>query len=354
MTQGPSQLPMLAFERETLSGADCFARWRDILSSVFDVDLPSRDAIADFDGSMTAYHLGSLLVSSTAGGQVNFRRSSAMIARTSVEHFLVQLYLDGGFAGSVDDRDIVMGAGDVCVLDLSRPLQTRASAFRNITVVVPRDSLAPLVKAPDALHGLVLPGGSPVGSLLADHLRALYMQLPAMTAREAQAAAVGTTGLVAACVGPAFDARERAVTQVQAEILERIRRFIDERLEDADLDGDTICRTFGLSRSSLYRLFEPQGGLVAHIRRRRLSRAFADLVSRTEGRTRVIDVALRWGFGSEASFSRAFRAAYGLSPRDAGETADGIRRLLAPDVGGSETGATERRLQRWMRSLDAA
>lgn len=338
---------MLAFDRGALSGEACFEQWRNILSIVFDVEMADRSEAGSFAGSMTAYHLGGLLLSETAGSAVRFQRSGATIARTAIEHYLVQVYLEGGYAGSVGGREVEMRAGDVCVLDLTRPLSTRAGDFRNITIVVPRDSLDPLVKAPDALHGLILPQGSAAATLLGDHLQTLYRQLPAMTAREAQAVAGGTAGLVAACLGSALDAHQPALAELHAAMLGRIRRFVDERLEDPDLDGDTICRTFGLSRSSLYRLFEPLGGVAAHIRGRRLARALADLVAPPPDRTRVIDIALHWGFGSEASFGRAFRAAYGLTPGEAREVAEGMRRLLAP----GQSGAADHLLQQWMRQL---
>lgn len=350
MTEDTAQLPMLAFDRGGLSGAACFERWSDILASVFDVALPQSEA-ENFSGSMKTYHLGSLLVSDTAGSGVNFHRSGSTIARTSVEHFLVQVYLEGGFVGEADGKEMAMRAGDVCVLDLARPLATRASDFRNITIVMPRESLAPLVKSPASLHGLVLGGNSAMGSLLGGHIQNLYTQLHSMGPQDAQAAASGTAGLIAACLGPTFDARERAVAEIHAAVLERIRRFIDERLAAPTLDADLICRIFGLSRSALYRLFEPHGGLVAYIRQRRLNRAFADLVTQEQGRERIIDVALRWGFGSEGSFSRAFRAAYGISPSQAGQTADSIRRLLARDGTAEDAGAADRLLQRWMHSL---
>lgn len=343
-----AQVPVLQFDRGQLSGQECFSNWRDILSIVFDVDPISSDQDEDFTGSMTTYHLGGLLVSNTTGSAVKFRRDGGTLARSAIEHYLVQIYVKGGYGGTVGGREVEMRAGDVCILDMTQPLATRASDFGNITIVVPRESLAPLVKSPDALHGLVLPGNSATGALIGDHLRSLYHQLPDMTAREALAVAGGTAGLVAACTGPALDAREQAGSDLRSALLGRIKRLIEDRLDQPELDTDLICREFGLSRSSLYRLFEPLGGVANHIRVRRLARALGDLIAPRRERARVADIAFHWGFGSEASFSRAFRAAYGMSPREARETAEGMRRLLMP----KEQGDAESVMRHWMRSLN--
>lgn len=56
--------------------------------------------------------------------------------------------------------------------------------------------------------------------------------------------------------------------------------------------------------------------VAATIRLRRLDRCRADL-SRPELLTRPIGaIAARWGFGSAAVFSRAFREAYGITPSE--------------------------------------
>ena len=91
-------------------------------------------------------------------------------------------------------------------------------------------------------------------------------------------------------------------------------RLIEERLLDPDLDAGSLMHALGLSRSSLYRAFQPVGGVQAYIRQRRLEHARDLLMRRTGPRPTVSEVAQACGFASDSHFSRAFRKAFGSSP----------------------------------------
>ena len=102
-------------------------------------------------------------------------------------------------------------------------------------------------------------------------------------------------------------------------------RHIESRLTDADLSQDALCRAFGLSRSALYRLFQPVGGVAAYVQERRLRRIHALLSG--PGPHHLGTLSWEHGFSSQAHMSRAFRALFGHAPRD---TAPGPTRLAAP------------------------
>ncbi|WP_242624354.1 helix-turn-helix transcriptional regulator [Micromonospora kangleipakensis] len=77
-----------------------------------------------------------------------------------------------------------------------------------------------------------------------------------------------------------------------------------------------------LSLRSLHRLFEGSGTTVAAlIRTGRLDCCYRDLADPRLRHLTVRQVAARCGFRDPAHFSRAFRAAYGLSPREHRERA---------------------------------
>jgi AraC-like DNA-binding protein len=94
-----------------------------------------------------------------------------------------------------------------------------------------------------------------------------------------------------------------------------VKGFIDQSLALESLDATLIGRQFCMSRSSVYRLFESEGGLANYIRRCRLMQAFSLLVSPpVQGRRRILDVAVECGFSSDMVFTRAFRKMFSLTP----------------------------------------
>lgn len=94
--------------------------------------------------------------------------------------------------------------------------------------------------------------------------------------------------------------------------------LVEERLTtdgDADLDVAELARTALTSEHHFRRVFSALAGLPVseYVRRRRLTVATAEVV---EGRP-VLDVAVRYGYGSGDAFTRAFKAWHGLTPVEA-------------------------------------
>lgn len=81
----------------------------------------------------------------------------------------------------------------------------------------------------------------------------------------------------------------------------------------ADLSLDLVAGAAGLSSYHFSRLFRAVTGetVTAYIRRRRLTEAARRLIDRNE---RLIDLAMTYGFESQAAFSRAFKRQFGVPP----------------------------------------
>lgn len=94
--------------------------------------------------------------------------------------------------------------------------------------------------------------------------------------------------------------------------LRTVLRYIEERL-DTELDVAEAAKSVGLSPFYLQRGFHVLTGytLGEYIRCRRLSEAAREL---TQPGTKVIDVALKYGYDTPESFSKAFSRFHGATP----------------------------------------
>ena len=119
---------------------------------------------------------------------------------------------------------------------------------------------------------------------------------------------------MAGAIGPARDAEPAVTLSGRAAQVAAIKRYIGQHLDSPRLDVSDLCRRFRVSRSALYRLFEPEGGLARNIQDRRLYRAFSQLLSASRQDSRILDLAIDAGFSSDATFIRAFRRVFGMTP----------------------------------------
>ncbi|MGQ9372131.1 AraC-like ligand-binding domain-containing protein [Azospirillum sp. ST 5-10] len=323
MAETDGTLPVLRFDSAGLAAEEAFWRWRSEFAPFFDLSLADAAAVHAFRGTMDTYHMGSVLVGSCSSVTQTFRRSPYAIARSGVDHYLVQLVQRGHFGGTMAGRPVTARAGDVCIIDMAQPTETTDVDFTHCTLCFSRDLLAPMLSAPDALHGLVLRGDSAVGALLGSHVRTLHEAARHLSARDALALGRGSAAFVAGCLKPTLDALDLVVPEMRAARFRAAKRYIETNLADPELGAAAVAAAVGVSRPTLYRMFEPLGGVSAYIVERRLARSMADLIA-ADRRPRIADVAYAWGFGSEASFSRAFRSTFGMTPRDARATSAGV------------------------------
>lgn len=310
-------LPCTLFTTRHLRSRDQFAAWQQSISVIFDVTPTEGREHDGFDATVRAHHLGSLFISQVDFEGQRFVRDRRRAMADGLDHYLVQLYATGGLVGTANDRERMLRGGDVQILDLSQPNATEAKASGTIAIVVPRDLLREALPTAVDLHGLVLRGDGGTGGLLTDYMRSLAARAPTIRMTDAARVAQATTDMVAACFHTAAETVARARSAIDMTMLERIQRHIAANLGSPQLHAEALSRQFRISRTQLYRLFETLGGVANYIQEQRLARAHAELGNPAHDHRRIYDIAYGLGFTSEAHFSRAFRAAFGVSPSDA-------------------------------------
>ncbi|MGW7515475.1 AraC family transcriptional regulator [Streptomyces sp. NPDC054796] len=104
-------------------------------------------------------------------------------------------------------------------------------------------------------------------------------------------------------------------------MLERLNQAMEhiERQLDGFVDVGELARVAATSEYHLRRMFSALAGmpLSEYIRRRRLTVAGAEVLA---GERTLLEIAVRYGYGSGEAFARAFRAVHGVGPGEARRT----------------------------------
>ncbi|GAB7184313.1 AraC family transcriptional regulator [Kitasatospora sp. Ki12] len=104
-------------------------------------------------------------------------------------------------------------------------------------------------------------------------------------------------------------------------MLERLNQALDhlEARLDGEVDIAEAARIAAMSEYHFRRMFSTLAGmpLTVYLRRRRMTLAGAEVLA---GEPTLLDIAVRYGYGSGEAFARAFRSVHGIGPGEARRT----------------------------------
>ena len=320
MGQPVASTTLTHFKVSDLPELDRYSVWKESISVIFDVEWESERP-GGFAAEVTSAHLGNLLFAQTRSLGQHFSRPLNRIHQDGLDLCLIQVYLEGQTQGLWGNRaHSTARTGDVLFLDAAQIVDSKVSDFTNFTLMIPRGLLAPYLGSPEHFHGRILTRESVTGRLLAEHLRMLWSLLPELPATESAAVGSGLVDLV----GRYFRSSqpvdlEGGPSDAGLALREVMRGYIESALEQPDLGAEKLAARYGVSRSTLYNLFKPLGGVSRYIWGRRLHRAHAEILAVGEAHRNITAIALRLGFNDLSHFSRAFREKFGYRPSEAHE-----------------------------------
>lgn len=310
----------------------------------------------NFRLAASTLHLGGALLIDGHSSALRYNRTPGHVAR-GLDHFQLVMYLGGGAEFIVGERAFLQRAGDVCLINMSKPHLTREipgddGVVHVLSFMLPRPLLAPLFAAIETVPAInIAKRDTAFGTLIGEHMLALRRCATQLTQAERQAAAQSLAQLAAGGMDCRADGADPQPSASQEALRAQIKRHIEENLGAASLDVANLCRRFALSRASLYRLFAPQSP-ASYIQERRLHRAFAILVSPAFRPWRIIDIAVECQFSSDATFIRAFRREFGLTPGEARERS--LRTANAPPDDRPAEPRPDAEAARWVTQLTGA
>lgn len=304
--------PIVAVTNTDLPAGEQFNAWRDQCGSVVEMLAPVGTR-SGYPAACTTWKLGPFALSTVSAPAATYRRTRAQVRRDALDHWVVNVARRGTYTMRTDRGEFTAPAGAPFIFTFADAFEGERTDIDWLCLFVPRETFPELGPMIDRSRNRPLDGG--MGLLLCHYLTALQGEIAAMTEPEVPRLVAATRAMVAACIAPSSQTREAAETYLHEARLERVRHVIRQNLRSPTLTPKRICKLVGVSRSQLYRLFEPIGGVATYIQQARLREAYRAL-SDADNRRDIHEVADDLGFFDASTFSRAFRREFGCTPSD--------------------------------------
>ncbi|REE95964.1 helix-turn-helix domain-containing protein [Thermomonospora umbrina] len=256
-----------------------------------------------------------------AGVPLRCLRSPTAINRASPEAYLLYLQLEGGVVLEQPRQGHAVSAGEMALIDTTRPfceVNHAGDDLRQLFVMFPHEALG---VDPDQvaarLVGRPLPTEHGVGPLLMPLLRAMDEHGDGPCPPTAERAAGNVLDLLSVFLAELLDSPTARDASEPGSLLLRAKAHIRRNLADPELTPGRVAAAHHLSLRHLQKVFADHGLTPSDfIRRERLEQCRRRLETPTWADASITDIAFQAGFRDAAHFSRAFRTAYGTSPRD--------------------------------------
>ncbi|MGW1379763.1 AraC-like ligand-binding domain-containing protein [Streptomyces sp. NPDC002446] len=310
----------LVFRSDDVPVPDRFDYWAELLGRTHAPMELRSDYADDFRASQRVLALGAVTVWSATFQPLVFRRTPKLIRQSDPETYHLALLLRGRVTGAWRHRETDFTPYDLFINSSSLPdeVHSTGAPVTSVALEIPK-ALIPLPR--DMARRVV---GAPVsaregmGALLGRFLTRLTEDTTPYQPTDAPRLGTVVTDLTAALFAHLLEAGDCLPPETHRRTLTlRIQAFIREHLHDPHLTPATIAAAHHISTSYLHRLFQDEEATVAAwIRRLRLEAARRDLTDPALHAVPLHAIATRWGFARAADFSRAYRAAYGTTPKD--------------------------------------
>tara|TARA_R110001599_G_scaffold325504_1_gene537688 strand:- start:60397 stop:61374 length:978 start_codon:yes stop_codon:yes gene_type:complete len=293
---------------------DRHERWSEMLHTSHLPWAIGKTLDEDFQAELSFRSFGAYRLAQCSCSRVDGFRSMSEVAGTD-KAYLTLLYLQEGREQlTAEGREISLNAGDLILWDSTQKMRFRVPEnISKVSLLIPEETLISHFPQAHNYIGAIIRQNAGMGAILGAHMRALGLQINELSDAQLSSVMDVTLDLLATTLRSEYGI-DRSVQQAT---LSRIREYVVSRLGDPDLSPAGIAQVFGISIRHLYSLFEKQDSSVAAwIKVQRMDRARHDLMQAGLSGKSVTEIALDWGYQDLSHFSKTFKQAFGLAPRE--------------------------------------
>lgn len=289
---------------------------RAVCRSYFPLDLEYR-AADSFRGTLQIWGLGAVQASRLRSEATMYRRRRQHLTQAGEEEFLLTIPRSSPVRFLQMGREVVCPPGGFILERGNEPYEFSYGATNDLIVAkFSHGELADRLGDPGRFCAIEFDASRGIAAVMVDLLRSSGAYSDGLS--QAAKGQIGHQLVDLLALAMEQDPRSPTVaeTSVRLAHLRRITETVERLKRDPDLSPARVAATCGISTRYLHDLCRNDGlSFGERLREARLTEARSAFLRRSETRS-ITEIAFACGFGDASSFSRAYRARYGETPRD--------------------------------------
>jgi AraC family transcriptional activator of tynA and feaB len=204
----------------------------------------------------------------------------------------------------------------ITMVDGSKDYRVHRPGFLGITLIVPHALLQ--ARLPRIQPYCIVPHDASDGSfaLAWDFIMSVWFNQNSLGEQSKLRSANTIVDLLAHAFETVGQSQISSDSSVRVAYLHKAIDYIDAHLADRCVRPEDVAEHLGIKKRYLYDIFsEHDKSLHTLVRDKRLERCHSTLQDISMSSLSITEVAFRWGFSSNAYFSREFKKKYGAAPR---------------------------------------
>ncbi|MDN3358986.1 helix-turn-helix domain-containing protein [Actinomadura sp. DC4] len=289
-----------------------------IWSSVVRVEIEHQRDPRRIAARGTISDVGRLNVCSVHSNATTVRRTPHLTHDDLPPSVFFGLQVSGSSMVVQGEREAMLRPGDIALYDTTLPYTlVNDSGIHQHFFRIAQNDLALPADALTELTALRLSRSDPVLDLASTYLQRMADHLMAANDCLATDLSEPTIELIRAAIMTRLPDPRLAREPLNGTLELRIMEYVRAHLAEHDLSATRIASEHHISVRHLYAILARAGiSLGDWIREQRLEECRKELTKPGARETPIFSTAQRWGFVNAGHFSRVFKEAYGMSPRE--------------------------------------
>jgi AraC-like DNA-binding protein len=295
-----------------------FDAWCEVLSAN---DIPMQIECANretFHAEMRTRNLGGINFFDIRADAHHAVRTAALLSSDDTRVYGVTLQIEGTSSITQDGQTSILQPDDFALYDSTREFERDfPESYRCLIVRFPHAMMQLPSHTLSNVTATRFGAGEGVGVVVSPFLAETANNLSELTGWAGVRVAHALIDLVSSALAEKLTDEQIAAANPRAHAFVRICDYIMQNLGDPTLSPDVISHANFISTRQLHKIFHAERVTVSQfIRDRRLEECRRQLGDPADAHLSVGQIAAQWGIYDGAHFSRIFRNAYGISPRD--------------------------------------